>query len=121
MPGRRDFLLTAIRTALLGAAGSNFAFPALPARPALPAHPAQPAPPASLFEEIPASASGITWTHENARSPQRFLPESLGPGCAFLDYDNDGWMDVYLVNSGPSNFYQPSRPLKNALYKNNRD
>jgi enediyne biosynthesis protein E4 len=118
MPRRRDFLRSAIRTALLGAAGPNFAFPTLPAPPAPPAPPAQPAP---LFEEIPASASGITWTHENARSPQRFLPESLGPGCAFLDYDNDGWMDIYLVNSGPSNFYQPSRPPKNALYKNNRD
>jgi hypothetical protein len=65
--------------------------------------------------------SGISWVHENARSPQRFLPESLGPGCAFLDYDNDGWMDLYLVNSGISDFYQPAKPLKNALYKNNRD
>ena len=76
---------------------------------------------APLFEEIAPSASGITWTHENARSPARFLPESLGPGCAFLDYDNDGWMDIYLVNSGPADFYQPTKPLKNALYKNNRD
>src|SRR4029453_15870981 len=110
MTGRRDFLRSAIRTALLGAAGPNLAFPTLPAPPA------QPAPPASLFEEIPASARGITWIHENARSPQRFLPESLGPGCAFLDYDNDGWMDIYLVNSGPCHFYQPPKPLKNALY-----
>src|SRR5262245_30140468 len=101
MPGRRDFLRSAVRTALLGAAGSTFAFPALPASPTFPANHALPAPlvlapqpaPPPLFEEIPPSASGITWTHENARSPQRFLPESLGPGCAFLDYDNDGWMD----------------------------
>ena len=34
-------------------------------------------------------------------SPERYLPETMGPGCAFLDYDNDGWMDVYIVNSGP--------------------
>ena len=74
-----------------------------------------------LFEEIPPSVSGIRWVHDNALSPQHFLPESLGPGCAFLDYDNDGWMDIYLVNSGPSDFYQPARPPKNALYKNNRD
>jgi hypothetical protein len=74
-----------------------------------------------LFEEIPPTASGITWTHENARSPGRFLPESLGPGCAFVDFDNDGWIDVYLVNSGPCDFFQPVKPLKNALYKNNRD
>src|SRR6266853_1004415 len=76
---------------------------------------------APLFVEVAPSASGITWVHDNAMSAQRFLPESLGPGCAFLDYDNDGWMDIYLVNSGPSDFFQPARPLKNGLYKNNRD
>jgi hypothetical protein len=54
-------------------------------------------------------------------SPQRFLPESLGPGVAFVDYDNDGWMDIYLVNSGTADFYQPATPLTNALYHNNRD
>ena len=50
-----------------------------------------------------------------------YLPETLGPGCAFLDYDNDGWMDIYLVNSGPCDFYTPSKSLRNALYRNNRD
>ena len=40
-------------------------------------------------------------------SESRFLPEALGPGCAFLDYDNDGWMDIFLVNSGPSDFWKP--------------
>lgn len=54
-------------------------------------------------------------------SPEHYLPEALGPGCAFLDYDNDGWMDIYLVNSGPSDFYHPARPARNALYRNNRD
>src|SRR6516225_6374045 len=73
------------------------------------------------FELVPASQSGITWVHENAMSPQRFLPESLGPGVAFVDYDNDGWMDLYLVNSGAADFYQPAKPLANALYHNNRD
>ncbi|MDQ2773967.1 MAG: CRTAC1 family protein, partial [Acidobacteriota bacterium] len=47
--------------------------------------------------------------------------ETLGPGCAFLDFDNDGWMDIYLVNSGPSDFWKPSKSIRNALYKNNRD
>jgi hypothetical protein len=49
------------------------------------------------------------------------LPETVGAGCAFLDYDNDGWMDIYLVNSGPCDFYEPPSPLRNALYRNNRD
>jgi hypothetical protein len=79
---------------------------------------AQPQP---LFVEVPSSASGITWVHENAMSPQRYLPEALGPGCAFLDFDNDGWMDIFLVNSGPSDFWKPDKPVRNALYKNNRD
>src|SRR5213592_5235915 len=74
-----------------------------------------------LFAEVPPSASGITWVHENAISPSHYLPEALGPGCAFLDFDNDGWMDIFLVNSGPSDFWTPSKPVRNALYKNNRD
>jgi enediyne biosynthesis protein E4 len=49
------------------------------------------------------------------------LPETSGAGCAFLDYDNDGWMDIYLVNSGKADFYTPPRPLRNELYRNNRD
>ena len=77
--------------------------------------------PAPLFEEIPPAASGITWIHDNAMSEARYLPEALGPGCAFLDYDNDGWMDIYLVNSGACDFFKPAKPLRNALYKNNRD
>lgn len=74
-----------------------------------------------LFEEMPPSLSGITWTHENAVSPQRYMPEAIGPGCALFDFDNDGWMDIYLVNSGPAPFWTPKTPIRNALYKNNRD
>src|SRR5689334_775159 len=80
-----------------------------------------PAAPAPLFEEIPPARSGIAWKHDNAMSPEHYLPEALGPGCAFLDYDNDGWMDIYLVNSGPCDFFHPTRPLRNARYRNNRD
>ena len=54
-------------------------------------------------------------------SPEHYLPETVGPGCAFIDYDNDGWMDIYLVNSGACDFYTPRESLRNALYKNNRD
>ncbi|MEW6130798.1 MAG: CRTAC1 family protein [Acidobacteriota bacterium] len=74
-----------------------------------------------IFEEITAQASGINWVHDNAMSPERYLPETLGPGCAFLDYDNDGWMDLYLVNYGACDFFKPTKPVRNALYKNNRD
>jgi hypothetical protein len=74
-----------------------------------------------LFEEIPPSKSGISWKHVNGRSPEYYLPETTGAGCAFLDYDNDGWMDIYLVNSGKCDFFTPDPSLRNALYRNNRD
>jgi len=76
---------------------------------------------APFFVEIPSSKNGITWVHDNARSEKRYLPETLGPGCAFLDYDNDGWMDIYLVNYGPCDFFKPSKRIASALYRNNRD
>ena len=73
------------------------------------------------FDEVTPSISGITWVHSAGKSPDKYLPETTGPGCAFLDYDNDGWMDIYLVNSGKCDFFDPHPPLRNALYRNNRD
>lgn len=73
------------------------------------------------FEEVAAKDSGLTWIHDSAHSPERHLPETVGSGCAFFDYDNDGWMDIYFVNSGRSDFFTPAKPLKNALYHNNHD
>ena len=104
--GRRDFL-----RALAGA----LAFPSLTRIAAAGEPPLYP------FSEIPSSVSGITWTHTAGNSPDKYLPESTGAGCAFLDYDSDGWMDIYLVNSGSCDFFTPSPPLRNALYRNNRD
>jgi len=80
-----------------------------------------PANPLPAFEQIPPSVSGISWVHVGGLSPMMYEPETVGAGCAFFDYDNDGWMDIYLVNSGPCDFYTPPRPLRNALYHNNRD
>jgi enediyne biosynthesis protein E4 len=73
------------------------------------------------FVELTASQTGIHWVHQNAMSPERHLPETCGSGCAIFDFDNDGWMDIYLVNSGPADFFTPKTALRNALYKNNRD
>jgi hypothetical protein len=73
------------------------------------------------FDEVPPSKSGITWVHQSGMSSEKYLPETTGSGCAFLDYDNDGWMDIYLVNGGKCDFYDPNPPLRNALYRNNRD
>ena len=104
--GRREFLRRIARSAA-GAALSPLAFPQAATAP--------------FFEEVPPDESGIHWSHVGGLSSEMYLPETIGPGCAFLDYDNDGWMDIYLVNSGPCDFYKPSKPLSNALYRNNRD
>jgi hypothetical protein len=74
-----------------------------------------------VFTEVPPAQSKITWVHDNGRSESRQLPETCGGGGLFFDYDNDGWMDIYLVNSGPSDFFTPKTPLRNALYHNNGD
>ena len=73
------------------------------------------------FEPVPPETSGIRWNHTNGMSDERHLPETVGAGCAFLDFDGDGWIDIYFVNSGPSDFYDPQERLANALYRNNGD
>jgi len=75
----------------------------------------------SPFLELLPSVTRIDFVHTSGKSAQKYLPESTGAGCAFFDYDNDGWMDIYLVNSGPCDFWTPAKPLRNALYHNNRD
>jgi len=77
--------------------------------------------PNSGFPFTEVTGSGIDFVHTSGKSLQKYLPESTGAGCAFFDYDNDGWMDIYLVNSGPCDFWKPPKPLRNALYRNNRD
>ena len=72
------------------------------------------------FEDV-TQKSGITWVHDNAKSDARHLPETVGAGTAFFDYDNDGWMDIMFVNSGSSDFFSPTKPMRNALYRNNGD
>jgi hypothetical protein len=103
---RRDFVSKMVAGALLVPRWPRFVLPEAPQFP---------------FEEIPAQKSGIRWVHSNGKSPEKYLPETSGAGCAFLDYDNDGWMDIYLVNSGKCDFFTPNPPLRNALYRNNRD
>ena len=62
-----------------------------------------------------SKTAGIDFLHRNGATGKRLFPEPNGAGCAFLDYNADGWMDIYLVNSG--NFQNPNAP--NALYRNN--
>ena len=65
--------------------------------------------------------AGIDFRHINAATGQKYLVETMAPGCAFLDYDGDGYLDIYLVNGAPLPGYQSEVRPANALYKNNRD
>lgn len=71
------------------------------------------------FTDVTSSA-GIHFKHNNGAYGGKLLPETLGSGCAFIDYDNDGWQDILLVNSmdWPGHARQRST-LK--LYRNDRD
>jgi hypothetical protein len=65
--------------------------------------------------------SGITFEHDNAASPEKFLIETMGSGCGWIDYDQDGLLDIYFANSAATQVYKPAHPLRGALYHNNGD
>ena len=50
------------------------------------------------FTDI-ARASGITFQHDNAASPKKYLIETMGSGCGWIDYNQDGLLDLYFVQS----------------------
>ena len=68
-----------------------------------------------------AVRSGITFRHDNAVSPEKYLIETMGSGCAWIDYDQNGLLDLYLVNGAATRVYAPKQSLRSALYRNNGD
>ena len=70
------------------------------------------------FIDVTRSA-GIAFRHVNAASGEKYLVETMGSGCAWLDYNQDGLMDLYLVNGRALPGFTPEKPLSNALYRNN--
>ncbi len=83
---------------------------------------ASPATPASsvTFVDV-ARAGGIVFQHDNAASPEKYLIETMGSGCGWIDYDQNGLLDLYLVNGAATRVYTPKPPLRGALYRNNGD
>jgi hypothetical protein len=71
------------------------------------------------FEDI-TRAAGIHFVHNNGAIGKKWLPETMGPGVAFIDYDGDGWQDILLVNGAdwPGHVRKHSTM---ALYHNNRN
>ncbi len=68
-----------------------------------------------------AAASGITFKHDNAATPEKYLIETMGSGCGWIDYNQDGLLDLYLVNGAETRLYKPKSALRSALYRNNGD
>ena len=63
-------------------------------------------------------ALGIDFRHQRGASPQKHLVETMGSGCALLDYDGDGRLDVLLINGGRTPDSTPFVPRAHALYRN---
>ena len=75
--------------------------------------------PGFQFTDVTSSA-GIQFQHNSGSFGGKFLPETLGSGCAFLDYDRDGWQDILLINGMDwPGHKQRHSPLR--LYRNNRN
>jgi hypothetical protein len=72
-----------------------------------------------VFRDV-TSTAGIQFEHNNGRSGKKWLPETLGSGCAFFDYNNDDWPDILLINSKP---WTPvaGQKVTSKLYRNERN
>ncbi len=66
------------------------------------------------------NSAGLNFRHHSGAFGGKFLPETLGSGCAFLDYDADGWQDILLVNGTDWPGHGTARPTL-QLYRNNRN
>jgi hypothetical protein len=70
------------------------------------------------FTDVSAAA-GIRFTHNAGKAGKKWLPETMGSGCAFLDLDGDGWADILLLNG--RDWTPRGRKSVAALYRNNHD
>ena len=86
----------------------------------LSAYAAPPVPQSGFHLTDITTQSGLGFQHNSGAYGAKFLPETMGPGCAFIDYDNDGWLDILIANGmdWPGHVRQHST-LK--LYRNNRN
>jgi hypothetical protein len=64
--------------------------------------------------------AGIHFKYNNGAFGKKYLPETMGPGACFLDYDNDGWQDILLINSTDWPGHQTTKSFS-TLYHNNHD
>jgi enediyne biosynthesis protein E4 len=69
------------------------------------------------FENV-AQAIGVSFTHVNGASADKYLVETMGSGAAFLDYDNDGWIDLFVVDGGSIASQKPEAKAAHRLFHN---
>jgi hypothetical protein len=75
-----------------------------------------------VFEDIAAKAGLTSWHHTMGTAEKRYIIDTLGSGVALLDYDNDGWLDIYLVNGSSQAAMEGKAPAPHAaLFHNNHD
>jgi hypothetical protein len=63
----------------------------------------------------------ITFQQDSTQTDEKYYLETMGTGVAWIDYDQDGLMDLYFVQSAATDIYKPAHPLRCALYHNNGD
>ena len=84
---------------------------------------AQKSPDASIpvrFTDV-REAARITFQQDSTQTEEKYYLETMGTGVAWIDYDQDGLMDLYFVQSAATDIYKPPHPLRSALYHNNGD
>ncbi len=75
-----------------------------------------------LFKDITKEAGLSTWIHKMGTSAKQFIVETNGSGVGLIDYDNDGWLDIYLVNGSTFDALDgKEKPPQAALFHNNHD
>jgi enediyne biosynthesis protein E4 len=102
-PNRREFLAATATLAVCSPLSGGTSFPGF------------------RFTDV-TRQSGIDFHHHNGAFGKKYLPETLGPGCAFIDYDNDGWQDLLFIDGAAWHGTASSaRSGSLRLYRNNRN
>jgi len=94
----------ALRSRVLAAQSSKSSEPAIPVH----------------YTDVRESAK-ITFQQDSTQTEEKYYLETMGTGVAWIDYDQDGLMDLYFVQSAATDLYKPPHPIRSALYHNNGD
>ncbi len=71
--------------------------------------------------EVVTTQAGIHFQHLNGATPEKYMPETMGAGGLFFDYNNDGWPDIFIVDGGSLVDPELNRRARSRLYRNDRD